>query len=608
MAQQAVTDPKEIERLNALFSTQTQQTPVSSSVTDPALIAALNERYALQNAQEGTPASSVEVKEPPAPKEENAISKLYSNLEVPFALASSAGAGVAGGLAGLSGLMLSGDVDTAIKQLEATQGALTYTPRTQRAQDVLSTIGETLAPVGEVFESVSRGLGDVTMDITGSPLAATIAYTAPTAAAELLGLKGIKASRNLGISDPEVGRQIRETLQDPINKYNSEFAFVKVDPKNQKIVPDQTAIDLASNGFNRGSVSVITKTEPENKQIMLKMLDDFEASQENDIYKATRPAASEIGNAVTGRLNRLKMRRADLGKQLDSFVKGDSGKVEIDLKPAVSSFLGDLFKQYNVKVKINSKGVVSLADEGVLSEFPSLRKIAESTINLYNQSHVNGVTSVKRAHDYKKLIDELEDVNKAEQAGLSGTMHRKLLDLRSNINNTIRESSPEYASINDNLSSTIQAMRPWEKYLQPGQTWDKDLTKNVIESALNSLGKDSKTSQEVTNAVVSLDKSMKDMGYDLKDNPVVLLEFKRILEDNFSLDPETISKSIGKADNQILSRLTDAGISLSMGNKFAVAHDVASLVSLGMKKSEAENFLKSKQKARELLRKALSEQ
>jgi hypothetical protein len=45
-----------------------------------------------------------------------------------------------------------------------------------------------------------------------------------------------------------------------------------------------------------------------------------------------------------------------------------------------------------------------------------------------------------------------------------------------------------------------------------------------------------------------------------------------------------------------------------MGNKFAVAHDVASLVSLGMKKSEAENFLKSKQKARELLRKALSEQ
>lgn len=608
MAQQQVTDPKEIERLNALFGAQSQQVSNSNSVTDPSLINALNEQYRLQNAQQGVSPAVKETKEPSSSKEDNIISKLYAQFEVPLSIASSAAAGVGGGLAGMYGIMSSGDIDTAIRELEATQGALTYTPKTQQAQDILSTLGETLAPVGQAFESVSKGLGDIAFEATGSPLAGAAAYTIPTAIGEVLGLRGIKASRNFNISNPKIDAEIRTILEHPLNRFNYQFAFVKIDPKTGKIVPDQTAIDLGETGFNRGSIPVITKTTPENKQIMARMLDAFEASSENDIYKATKPAASEIGTSVLRRLNILKANRTSLGRDLDNLVEGDAGKLEVNVQPAISSFMADLFKQFGVKAHINSKGVIQIKSEGKLSEFPTLKTLAERTVSLYNKSTLNGVSSVKEAHQYKKLLDELENVDKAAQGGITGTMHRNLLGLRQNINNTIRDASSDYARINDNLSKTIQTMRPWEDLLEPGQRWDSDLNKNMIESNLNSLGKDSQKAQKVTDAIVSLEKSMGDMGYDLKDNPVVLLEFKRILEDNFSVNMEELAGRIGKQDAPILSKLTDLGLSLSLGNKFAASHDVASLVKLGMKKSEAEALLENKQKVRELVRKALMEQ
>ncbi len=77
------------------------------------------------------------------------------------------------------------------KAVEATRDTLTYQGG-EASQGQLESIGEVLAPVGEVLSSAEKFLGENVLDITGSPALAALAHSLPTAALELIGLKGAK--------------------------------------------------------------------------------------------------------------------------------------------------------------------------------------------------------------------------------------------------------------------------------------------------------------------------------------------------------------------------------------------------------------------------------
>ena len=100
------------------------------------------------------------------------------------------------GLAGLAALPYG--ADNAAKAVEFYSDALTYSPRTDSGRAGMQAVGDALAPIGEALESVSSGAGDYVYDKTGSPALATAAYSAPTAAMELLGLKGVNAASKAG--------------------------------------------------------------------------------------------------------------------------------------------------------------------------------------------------------------------------------------------------------------------------------------------------------------------------------------------------------------------------------------------------------------------------
>ena len=55
----------------------------------------------------------------------------------------------------------------------------------------MAAVGEAMAPIGEAMDYAASGAGDYIYDKTGSPALAAAAYSAPTAALELLGLKGV---------------------------------------------------------------------------------------------------------------------------------------------------------------------------------------------------------------------------------------------------------------------------------------------------------------------------------------------------------------------------------------------------------------------------------
>lgn len=99
------------------------------------------------------------------------------------------------GLAGIAGAILPGKEGQGADWVKSTQDALTYQPRTESGQNTIRSIGEKLAPIGEIIEGASKKLGDKAYAATESPALAAAAYSAPTAFLEGLGLKGLSIAK-----------------------------------------------------------------------------------------------------------------------------------------------------------------------------------------------------------------------------------------------------------------------------------------------------------------------------------------------------------------------------------------------------------------------------
>lgn len=127
-------------------------------------------------------------------QEQVGVAPILSVVEPVTTLTTGAIAEPLAGIAGIAKTITSG-ADEGAKTVEAIREALTYKPRTVAGQEALQTVGETLAPVAKGMDLLD--FSEEIFDITGSPLAASIFATLPTAAMELAGIKGAPAIRRL---------------------------------------------------------------------------------------------------------------------------------------------------------------------------------------------------------------------------------------------------------------------------------------------------------------------------------------------------------------------------------------------------------------------------
>ena len=109
------------------------------------------------------------------------------------------------GLSGIAASLFGDDQFAGADTVEAVKSSGTYQPRTATGQEIQQNLGRALTPVGEAISSTEDFLGGGTLELTGSPMLAAAAATAPTAALELLGLKGSRLGRSK-IPDAEVKR------------------------------------------------------------------------------------------------------------------------------------------------------------------------------------------------------------------------------------------------------------------------------------------------------------------------------------------------------------------------------------------------------------------
>ena len=156
---------------------------------------------------------------------------------------------VAEPVSGIAGLVSAPfGANQAASTVEGVQEAMTYQPRSLEGQRTMERIGSFLQPVGDAFIGASEYLGDAAYDATGSPAAATAAYSMPTVLLEALGLKGASKLSGKSYEFGDIGTQSSKIG----GKQRGIFAGIKA--KNADLSAMEAAQELQKRGVSRDEI------------------------------------------------------------------------------------------------------------------------------------------------------------------------------------------------------------------------------------------------------------------------------------------------------------------------------------------------------------------
>ena len=234
-------------------------------------------------------------------------------------------------IAGLAGIVSSliGDPSDGASTVNLVRDALTFEPKSKEGKAKLKSLGEFVQPLGEAVSGVESFLGKSVLDATGWPELAAVAHSLPTAALELLGVKGLRSaksplkgerlSRNIGKAIKQSAPDIQTINSAKTAAYKQLDNFgVKIQPKTYDTFTDGLSKKLNAEGLD----PVLT---PKANAAIKRMLDEKGAPKSlqdmDTIRKRARAAAldpdkteSKLGSMIINDLDRgMEKLSSDIG-------------------------------------------------------------------------------------------------------------------------------------------------------------------------------------------------------------------------------------------------------------------------------------------------------
>ncbi len=331
--------------------------------------------------------------EPAKKQEEPGFLEMAAGVgETAMAIGSSIVAEPVSGIAGIYGTATDG-LEEGVQAIEQTQAAMTYQPRTETGQQYLKSVGEFLAPIGEALKSAETYLGEAGYE-AGGPIVGAVGATIPTAAMELLGLKGINTLRGAkqvsGITD-----EAAETLKSKGVDIDdiSEEGLAKIQDQAQ-----------------RDALNKVEETKPPEKKKYQTILKDIEnqktkksagqvmPDQEiiqaakdlgidlNPSHYSTNKAYIELEQSLKSRpgstLSAKELQAIDdLGKQADQLITSFGGQIDKSLLDAkVKQDISGTIQNLSDKAGVAYKNVEAAIPKSTIIDLPSSKSYIEQTL------------------------------------------------------------------------------------------------------------------------------------------------------------------------------------------------------------------------------------
>lgn len=271
--------------------------------------------------------------------------------------------------------------------------ALTYQPRGETGQRYLKNVGETLQPVGEVFQQAEQYLGDTAMEATGSPVVAAAATAVPTAITELAGLgagkravtstarRTAKAERGLqDVKDLASGKSSTETISQGVKTVESGtpeevLQMAQLDPEffraaDELGISTEPLAAFASESSQFRDISGALRSVPGS------MLD----VQARDFIKQTADSADNLIQQYGGTLDKA---------ELDNRFKNDSLRVIDDLADEADNLYSEVRQQLPPQSRAIPSNTLSFLD-GVAEDLGGVDNLPPELKGLYESISKDG--------------------------------------------------------------------------------------------------------------------------------------------------------------------------------------------------------------------------
>lgn len=519
---------------------------------------------------------------------------------------------VAEPVAGMAGLVTAPFVGTeeAQKNIEATRQALTIDPMTEGTTQNLQAIGGavetgleaaatplagvaglgtlatggTLEEAGQTIEDVkskgiSKTLGDFTLDLTGSPAAATAVHSIPALAVELIGLKGLQNVRRGTRLIDDAGRPTK-TLRKALDKRGLDYDSLSPEAKSAipnvstpdmlpganvpkgaaedaiiqqikaggrenalaglKVTGDRVGVDklgteAMKQGFEPGVVQSVKTSSPATKLKMRKMV-----SVMRQVKKSARKGVSNrpsdiVGDSITGRVQFIRDKANVARKELDDIAGTKLKGKEIELTP-VTNKLQESLGKLDVELVDGPNGAPIPEFKGsLISKDKTSQRVITDLIDLLGEG---GKPDALRAHKLKRQLDIMIDFNKKSAEGLTDAGRGILKDIRKELNTAVRNVDSDYARVNDTLSQSLGALDDLDDAVGTIDIFGKGANK-ALGTRMRALLSNQQGRIKIDNAVQSIDDTVLNLGGKFDDNIKDLVMFSDALDNQFGTVAKT---------------------------------------------------------------------
>ena len=330
-------------------------------------------------------------------------------------------------VAGLAGVAQSlnpfADKGAGAGAVESVRESLTYKPRTEAGQAQQQAIGETLAPVGEALSDVETFLGDETLRITDSPALAALAHTLPSAALELIGVKGARSATAIkGPSKSLIKKTLIESAPD-VDKIKNASRAIFNELDSSGVAIKQGSLKRLERNLDRivkkegirervtpeafGAVQEVKKDIALGKPLSTSQMDELRTIAKNSMV-ATDPNKLRVGAAIVD--------------EIDSFMD-DIKAIDIEKGAQVSA--SEVGKKYRTARKLWGRAKRSEMIQGAIEMGASRKAGVEKGIrnelnNLLNRKKSRKFLSKEDVTAIRKVTDGDFKQNMASMLGGMG--------------------------------------------------------------------------------------------------------------------------------------------------------------------------------------------
>jgi hypothetical protein len=309
-----------------------------------------------------------------------------------------------------------------------------------------------------------------------------------------------------------------------------------------RIVTDKLGTEAKRQGFQEGDIASIKGADKPTSNKMKKML-KMKRQIQADKSKALDFRPSDvIGDSAMDRFNFIRNRADKLRLQLDDLAKKDTlpGERLLDgpdtgaglksLKVNTDSVVRDYEKGIE-KLGIVSKGTPPELNftKSAISEDPTSQDIISRVTRILSKG--DNVTAAD-AHMVKRQIDTMLDHSKKSPAGLTDAGKKFAASIRKSVNDSIRDVSPQYAKINDELSKALGSLEKFDNALKSIDP-NAEGANEAVGQTLRRLVSNAQSRVELKAALSELSQTANDFGGNFKEDIGRLVQFNNMLDDRF---------------------------------------------------------------------------